>query len=113
MGLTGYVHRELEAELKHCEKAREEKKNLARRKVQGMSQKWNENNDLVRSHAAVYVAESGTNDRCVLTVGGESGRDQAEARQLEEDGKDAPAGHQEAPEEHRGRRETPRQPPQD
>ena len=56
MRLIGYVRRELEAELKHCEKAREEKKNLARRKVQGMSQKWNENNDLVRSYAAVCVA---------------------------------------------------------
>ncbi len=56
-------HRELEAELKQCEKAREEKKNLARRKVQGMSQKWNDNNALVRSFAVCDQC-LGADDRC-------------------------------------------------
>ena len=50
--------RELEAELKQCERAREEKKNLARRKVKDMSDKWNQNNVLVRSLAPNCVAES-------------------------------------------------------
>ncbi len=46
------VCRAMEAELKERDKARDEKKNAVRRKVQAMSGKWKEVNGLVRVYRA-------------------------------------------------------------